>query len=85
MTKSQKRQLHIPIGEFIEDIRTGMTDQGLMDKYGIAQHKTLLMALDRLAASGRVTREELYNRSSLINTQDIVEFLGNAKPVDEAK
>ncbi len=78
-----KRRLHISIPDFLEDIRHGMSDQNLMRKYGIVHQKTLLAVFDKLVESGRVTQEELYNRSPFINTQAVVDFLGNSKSIDE--
>jgi hypothetical protein len=60
-----------------------MTDRALMEKYSITQEKTLITAFDKLVASGRVTYEELTNRSPFINTQAVVEFLGNTKAIEE--
>ncbi|GEM_PF-1921334 len=83
MAKPKTRQVRIPIEAFIEDIRHGMTDRSLMKKYGITQEKTLLKAFDKLVESGRVTIRELQNRSPFIDTQAIVDFLGNTKAIDE--
>ena len=84
MVKRQRnRQVRINIPDFVEDIRQGMTDRALMEKFGIMQEKTLLTAFDKLVESGRVTVEELHNRSPFINTQAVVEFLGNTKSLDE--
>ncbi|MFH1116581.1 MAG: hypothetical protein V1792_21920 [Pseudomonadota bacterium] len=83
MTKARTRRIRISIPLFLEDIRQGMTDRGLMDKYGITHHGTLLTAFDKLVASGRVTIEELQDRSPFINTQAVVDFLGNTKAIDE--
>ena len=83
MAKPKTRQVRIPIEAFVEDIRHGMTDRSLMKKYGITQEKTLLKAFDKLVDSGRVTIRELQNRSPFINTQAIVDFLGNTGSIDE--
>jgi type IV secretory pathway TrbF-like protein len=83
MTKPKTRQIRIPIEAFVEDIRHGMTDRSLMKKYGITQEKTLLKAFDKLVDSGRVSIRELQNRSPFINTQAIVDFLGNTGSIDE--
>jgi hypothetical protein len=84
MEESRTRQLHIPTAEFIEDIRRGMSDQGLMDKYGIARHKTLTLAFDRLVDSGRLSREELSDRGSFISTQVIADLLGDGDSPDDS-
>jgi hypothetical protein len=83
MVQYRTRQVRIPIVEFIEDIRQGMADHDLMTKYSIRNQKTLLTAFDKLMESGRVTREELYNRSPFINTQAIADFLGSTRAIDE--
>lgn len=79
----RKRQIHISIPDFLEDVRQGLTDQALMQKYGIARKKTILVIFDNLVASGRVTQEELFNRSPFINTQAVVDFLGTTSAVEE--
>ncbi len=76
------RKVHIPIAAFVEDIRAGLDDDRLMKKYNVRQ-ETLLKAFDKLVETGRVTEEELMNRSPFINTQAIVDFLGNSKAIDE--
>lgn len=53
-----------------------------MKKYKLTQ-KTLLKVFDKLVASGRVTQDELINRSPFINTQAVVDFLGNQQAIDE--
>jgi uncharacterized protein (DUF433 family) len=83
MVRQTTRRIRISIPDFIEDIRQGMTDYDLMEKYGITQQKTLLAAFDKLVETGRVTQEELHNRSPFINTQAVVDFLGNTKAIDE--
>jgi hypothetical protein len=83
MVTRRTHQVRIPLGDFADDIRQGMTDQDLMAKYGIARQSTLLTAFDRLVESGLVTSEELNNRSPFINTQAIVDFLGNTRSVEE--
>lgn len=83
MANPKTRQIRIPIEAFVEDIRHGMTDRSLMKKYGITQEKTLLKAFDKLVDSGRVSIRELQNRSPFINTQAIVDFLGNTGSIDE--
>ena len=79
----RKRRLRIAIPEFLEDIRHGMGDTGLMRKYGITHQKTLSVIFDKLVQTGRVTQQELYDRSPFINTQAVVDFLGNTKAIDE--
>ena len=54
-----------------------------MEKYGIAHQKILLVVFDKLVESGRVSQEELYNRNPCIDTQAVVDFLGNTKSIDE--
>jgi uncharacterized protein (DUF433 family) len=83
MAKKRVRRIHISIPDFLEDIRAGMTDQTLMEKYGIVHPDTLSKIFDRLVESGRVTEDELLNRSPFINTQSVVEFLGSQKAIDE--
>ena len=83
MANPKTRQVRIPIEAFVEDIRHGMTDRSLMKKYGITQEKTLLKAFDKLVDSGRVSIRDLQNRSPFINTQAIVDFLGNTGSIDE--
>lgn len=75
MTQHRTRQIRISIDDFIEDVRRGMTDEGLMSKYGMGSQKTLSTAFDRLVDSGRMTREELHNRSPFANTQAIADIL----------
>jgi hypothetical protein len=84
MTGQRTRQIRISIEEFIEDIRRGITDDGLMSKYGMGSQKTLSAAFDRLIESGRVTREELNNRGSFITTQAIADILISTNAVNDA-
>ncbi len=77
MVSHRTRQVRIRVVEFVEDIRQGMADHDLMRKYRIGSQKTLLTAFDKLIESGRVTRDELYNRSPFIDTQALAELLGS--------
>ncbi len=83
MAKQRTRRVRIPIPEFVEDIRAGLPDKALMDKYGLTHQKTLLTIFDKLVDSGRVSEDELQNRSPFINTQAIVDFLGTSKAIEE--
>lgn len=83
MTRHRTRQIRISVEDFLEDIRTGMTDEALMTKYGIGSQKTLSAAFDRLVETGRVTLEELHNRNPFINTQAIADILGSTSAFDE--
>ena len=77
-----KRQVRINIESFLEDVRAGLNDDELMNRYGI-RAKTLQRVFDKLVATGRVTDEELQNRSPFIDTQSVVEFLGVKSAIEE--
>ncbi len=79
LVQHRTRQVRIRVDAFVEDIRQGMTDQALMRKYRIGNQKTLLTVFDKLTESGRVTRDELYNRSGFIDTQAIADLLGSTQ------
>lgn len=77
-----KRQVRINIESFLEDVRAGLNDNELMHRYGI-RAKTLQRVFDKLVATGRVTDDELQNRSPFIDTQAVVEFLGVKSAIEE--
>lgn len=53
--------------KLLEDIRSGMDDAGLMEKYGISA-KGILMLMSKLVTAGVLTPEELAARRSLAKT-----------------
>ena len=53
--------------KLLEDIRSGMDDDGLMKKYRLSS-KGILLLLSKLVSAGLLTPEELASRKSLAKT-----------------
>ncbi|MGO9569939.1 MAG: hypothetical protein ACLP5H_20600 [Desulfomonilaceae bacterium] len=72
MKKTERRK--IKAKEFVEDLRSGMTDESLMGKYAVSSEQfqeLLRMAVD----SGLISEEELHERLSVSNTAVTKAFL----------
>jgi len=57
----------IKAADLIKDVRAGLDDNRLTQKYGLDE-KQLELLFQKLVDSGRLTVEELYNRTSISNT-----------------
>lgn len=60
-------KIRIKAKELLADIRAGMDDAGLMEKYGLSA-KGVLRAMARLIAEGVMSPAELADRRSLAKT-----------------
>ncbi|MBI5570216.1 MAG: hypothetical protein HY914_09755 [Desulfomonile tiedjei] len=57
----------IKASDLVKDVRAGLDDNRLTKKYGLDE-KQLELLFQKLVDSGRLTVEELYNRTSISNT-----------------
>ena len=72
MEKTERRK--IKAKEFVADLRSGMTDESLMEKYVVSSdqfQELLRMAVD----SSLISEEELHERLSVSNTAITKAFL----------
>ena len=79
---ARKTKVRIPVKEFCEDVRLGMDDFNLADKYGLNQ-KLLKRVFERMVEARYLSDEELYDRSFFTGTHAVIEFMGTTKAIDE--
>ncbi len=77
-----KTKVRIPVKEFCEDVRMGMDDFNLCDKYGFSQ-KVLKRVFEKLVEAGKLHDEELYDRSFFTGTHAVIEFLDTTRAINE--
>jgi hypothetical protein len=83
-TDMAKTKVRISVKEFCEDIRMGMDDFNLAEKYGLNQ-KLLKRVFERMVDAGYLTDEELYDRSFFTGTHAVIEFMDTTRAINELK
>jgi hypothetical protein len=69
-------------GEFVADLRAGMDDAGLMEKYGLSDSE-LGKVFDKLIDADLITLDELWKRSLLSDTQITKAYVEAQTAIDE--
>lgn len=70
---SDKQKVKIKVKDFVSDLRGGMDDPSLIDKYGLSE-EMLPKLIDQLLTAGHISEEDLSNRNVLDSTQKVVEL-----------
>ncbi len=81
MPNTQHRPLIIKGKEFVRDIRSGMTDFGLSEKYGLTPHG-FDRVLGYLVDAGLITKEELRERLQLSESQIVRAFVESRQSIE---
>jgi transcription initiation factor IIE alpha subunit len=80
MPKTQTARRTIKAKELVKDIRLGVTDFGLSEKYGLKQHE-FDKVLGYLVDAGLITKDELQERQQLSDSQIIRAFVESCQDV----
>ena len=72
----------VPTQSLVNDIRSGVNDSQLMDKYELASNQLEYM-LENLLDSGQVTKKDLKNRLSLSDTSITKAFMDVKSSMEE--
>ena len=67
---SEKQKIKIKVKEFVSDLRSGMDDPSLIDKYGLSE-EMLPRLVDQLLSAGHISDEDLSNRDVLDSTEKV--------------
>lgn len=70
MSEKQKIKIKIKVREFVSDLRSGMDDPSLIDKYGLSE-EMLPRLVDQLLSAGHISDEDLSNRNELDTTEKV--------------
>lgn len=70
---SDKPKRSIKVRAFVEDVRSGMEDWMLIEKYQLTQ-AMLPKVIDQLLAAGHLSREDLASRNMLDTTQKVADL-----------
>ncbi|MFH1116582.1 MAG: hypothetical protein V1792_21925 [Pseudomonadota bacterium] len=62
--------MKIKLKDFITDIRAGLDDEALIDKYSLTE-TMLPKVIEQLLAAGHLSEEDLLNRNMLDSTQKV--------------
>jgi len=68
--------------EFVGDVRSGVDDAGLLQKYGLTELQ-LQQVFDKLIQADFITVLELHERAKVSDTQITRAFLEAQKAIDE--
>lgn len=67
---SEKQKIKIKVKEFVSDLRSGMDDPSLIDKYGLSE-EMLPRLVDQLLSAGHISDEDLSYRDVLDSTEKV--------------
>ncbi len=78
----RKKKIRINVTEFLDDIRLGLDDDNLIDKYNLSP-SLLSKAFDRLVEAGYITDEELMERKGMAIALSTIEFAPPRTAIEE--
>ncbi len=75
-------KLKIKVKAFVSDLKSGVDDQTLMEKYNLNE-QMLPKLLDQLVSAGHLSEDDLTNRKIFESTQNLVDLFSFTGPDDD--
>ena len=70
---AEKPRVKIKVKAFVADVRSGMDDQTLIQKYSLTA-AMLPKVLDQLVSAGHISEDELHTRNVFDSTQNVADL-----------